>query len=251
MNMQDVSREKRRVSQRPAQIKNMDQSPIENPRAGLFVDWSESYDQDVQQSAGKFPFDGYPQVLETVLRAAALVPGMTVLELGPGSGNLTRRLVQAGCQVWGLDFSSKMLDIARTKAPRAVLLRADILGEWPAELAGLTFDRVLSTYLFHEFKLAAKLELARRIMADWLKPGGRLVIGDIGFPEGAARAATLARWPDEWDDDEEFWSAESDLPAFQSIGLRGRHVQVSSCGAVFVFECQANDDQPTSRESDP
>ena len=100
----------------------------ENPELESFDEWSETYDRDVASLSGSFPFDGYKEVLETVLREAGLAPGMDVLELGAGTGNLTARLIARGCEVWSLDFSEKMLAIARDKAPEANFFRADLLG---------------------------------------------------------------------------------------------------------------------------
>jgi putative AdoMet-dependent methyltransferase len=205
----------------------------DNPRSEIFDSWSENYDQDV--NAGAFPFFGYPQVLETVLHEAAPQAGMAVLELGPGTGALTARLIDLGCRVLALDFSPKMLEKAQAKAPQARFIQGDLLGEWPAELNDERFDGILSTYLFHEFKLPIKIQLLRRL-AERLASGGRIVIGDIAFPDGSARAAAMIRWPDSWDEEEEFWAAAEDLAAIAAAGLQGSYQQVSSCGGVFVIK---------------
>ena len=204
-----------------------------NPRSEIFDSWSEDYDQDVH--SGEFPFEGYSQVLATVLREASLEPGMAVLELGPGTGILTARLVDLGCRVLALDFSAKMIEKAQARVPRARFVQADLLGEWPDELGDELFDRILSTYLFHEFKQPVKVRLLRRL-AGRLAPGGRIVLGDIGFPDGRARAAAMLQHPDAWDEEEESWAAEEDLSTLAAAGLRGSYIQVSSCGGVFVIE---------------
>ena len=122
----------------------------------------------------------------------------------------------------------------RAKAPQARFIQADLLGEWPAELEQARFDRIVSTYLFHEFKLAVKVHLLQ-CLARLLNPGGFIVIGDIALPDAPARAAAMARWPDEWDEDEEFWAASEDLPVLAGVGLLGTFTQVSNCASVFVF----------------
>jgi putative AdoMet-dependent methyltransferase len=205
----------------------------DKPRSKLFDSWSGGYDRDVY--SGEFPFEGYDRVLETVLNRASLERGMPVLELGPGTGILTERLVDRGCRVLALDFSEKMIEKARERAPRATYLRADLLGEWPEELQAGSFDRILSTYLFHEFKQSVKIQLLRRL-AGRLAPGGRIVIGDVAFPDEAARSEARNQHPDGWDDEEEPWAAAEDLPALASAGLQGTYTQVSSCGGVFVIQ---------------
>jgi SAM-dependent methyltransferase len=205
----------------------------DNPRSEIFDTWSENYDQDV--FSGQFPFEGYSQVLAVVLHRASLEPGLAVLELGPGTGILTARLVEFGCRVLALDFSAKMIERARERAPRASFVQADLLGEWPAELRTGVFDRILSTYLFHEFEQPVKVGLLRRL-AGRLAPAGRIVIGDIAFQDEAARMAAMKQHPDAWDEEEEPWAAADDLPALEAAGLRGSFTQVSSCGGVFVIE---------------
>jgi 2-polyprenyl-3-methyl-5-hydroxy-6-metoxy-1,4-benzoquinol methylase len=66
-------------------------------RVGLFDDWAETYDASVQEV--DFPFDGYELVLDEVARLAAVQPGMRILELGIGTGNLTKRLANSGCAI--------------------------------------------------------------------------------------------------------------------------------------------------------
>src|SRR5690348_4933199 len=50
---------------------------------------------------------------------ALLAPGSLVLELGCGSGALTRYLVEAGHRVIATDASPAMLDLARATVPGA------------------------------------------------------------------------------------------------------------------------------------
>jgi putative AdoMet-dependent methyltransferase len=205
----------------------------ENPRADLFDSWSENYDQDV--SAGDFPFTGYQQVLERVLQDSSLSAGMELLELGSGTGNLTAQLVKRGCRVLALDFSAKMIEKARVIIPQARFVQADLLAGWPEELASGLFDRILSTYLFHEFELPVKLSLLSHL-AGRLKPAGRIVIGDLSFQDGAARAGARAIFPDAWDEEEEPWAAAEDLAALAEAGLLGSYTQISSCGGVFIIQ---------------
>jgi putative AdoMet-dependent methyltransferase len=205
----------------------------DNPRSEIFDSWSGDYDRDVH--SGEFPFEGYAQVLATVLQQASLEPGLSVLELGPGTGILTGQLVDRGCRVLALDFSAKMIEKARERVPRARFVQADLLGEWPGELLESSFDRILSTYLFHEFKQPVKIRLLRRL-ATCLARGGKIVIGDIAFEDDAARIVAMNQYPDAWDEEEEPWAASEDLRALADANLQGSYTQVSSCGGVFVIQ---------------
>lgn len=201
-----------------------------------FDHWAASYDADVTNSAAgaSFPFDGYDRVLARVVELAALEPGMEVLELGPGTGNLTARLVEAGAAVWALDFSAEMLARARAKVPAARFAQAHLLGDFPPAFHR-PFARVVSTYTFHEFPLADKLALLRRLFDDYLRPGSYAVIGDIGFPDAAALDAIRRAAGDAWDE-EYYWLLDETAMAFQDMKLVLDWQQISRCGAVISFK---------------
>ena len=203
-------------------------------RSQLFDDWAAHYDHSVQTTDG-FPFDGYEQVLDEILRLAAAQSQMLVLDLGTGTGNLAKRFAALGCTVWGTDFSSKMLAEAQTKLPQVRFVQADLLGDWPVEL-NQRFDRIVSAYVFHEFDLSAKISLLQRLAYRHLTNGGRIIIGDIAFPTVQARGQAHRRWVNLWDEDEHYWAADEVTVACERVGLHSRYSQVSSCGGVFVIE---------------
>ena len=204
-----------------------------------FDAWAAAYDADVAASAADgaaggvgFPFAGYDRVLARVAELADLAPGMAVLELGPGTGNLTARLAERGAAVWALDFSAEMLARARARArvPAAYFAQAHLLGDYPPDFHR-PFDRVVSTYTFHEFPLPDKLALLRRLFTDHLRPGGAVVIGDIGFPTAAARDALRDAAGEGWDD-EYYWIMDEVEPALHKAGFVVSWAQLSSCGVV-------------------
>ena len=67
-------------------------------RSQLFDDWAGHYERSVRSTSG-FPFDGYEQVLDEIVRLAAVQSHMRVLDLGIGTGNLAKRFVSLGCTV--------------------------------------------------------------------------------------------------------------------------------------------------------
>jgi putative AdoMet-dependent methyltransferase len=201
-------------------------------RAQLFDRWAEKYDATIAPT--QYPFDGYDQVLDEVVRSAKVTPHMQILDLGTGTGNLAVRFVQAGCAVWGLDFSVKMLAKARAKLPHSVVVQADVLSDWPVELQR-PFDRVVSAYVLHEFDLETKVRLLHRIATHHLTAGGRIVVGDIAFPNIEARTQASQRWSDSWDTDEFYWAADEASVACARVGLQVTYKQVSSCGGVFTL----------------
>jgi len=202
-------------------------------RVLLFDRWAERYDSSVQQR-DDFPFDGYEEVLDRVTAAASAQAGMTILELGIGTGNLAARFIEQGCSVWGVDFSTEMLKRARDKLTQVVLVEADLLDDWPAQLIR-TFDRIVSAYVFHEFDLESKVQLLEKLARDCLAPGAHIVIADVAFSTVRARDEATGKL-DMAEDEEFYWAADETAEACSRVGLDVSYVQVSSCGGVFSFK---------------
>jgi demethylmenaquinone methyltransferase/2-methoxy-6-polyprenyl-1,4-benzoquinol methylase len=114
--------------------------------------------------------------------AAAVRPGDRVLDAACGTGDLAIAAARAGAgSVVGLDFSERMLERARRKAPGAEWVRGDLLampfpdGSFDAATIGFGIRNV------------ADLELALRELRRVLRPGGRLAILEITSPRGVLR----------------------------------------------------------------
>lgn len=123
--------------------------------------------------------------------------GGQVLELGCGSGLLTRHLVDAGHRVVATDASPAMLDLARAHAPGAEAFHRLTLPDDPVPPADavVSVGHVLS-YLPDE----PALDRALVAVADALRPGGVLAIDLCDLEWGSARvdAPTHARVADDW-----------------------------------------------------
>jgi SAM-dependent methyltransferase len=115
--------------------------------------------------------------------------GGLVLELGCGSGLLTRRLVEAGHRVVATDASPAMLDLARETAPRAEIARLTLPGDdLPAADAIVSVGHTLN-YL----PSVEAIDEALAAMAEALRPGGVLAIDLCGLGYAEARRDDTSR----------------------------------------------------------
>ncbi len=204
-------------------------------RRHLFNRWADSYDESVVASKDAFPFAGYEQVLDDIVGQADVKPGVTILELGIGTGNLAQRFIYRGAKVLGIDFSSAMIAQAKRKLPQAECLQANLLHKWPKEM-NRRFDRIVSAYVFHEFDQPTKRRLLKRLANHHLSAHGFIVIGDIAFTTRRNYNHARKKWNAEWDETEQYWVANETIHVFKKIGLRVIYKQVSICGGVFTLK---------------
>ena len=117
------------------------------------------------------------------LAAAEVVrPGDSVLDAACGTGDLALADHRAGAgEVTGLDFSVRMLERARRKAPGLRFVEGDMLA---LPFADATFD---SATVGFGVRNVSDLELALRELRRVLRPDGRLAILEITQPRGALR----------------------------------------------------------------
>jgi putative AdoMet-dependent methyltransferase len=210
-------------------------------RIPLFDRWAAEYDETVSRGEG-FPFAGYDDVLATIVRQAEVRPVMSVLDIGTGTGNLALRFAALGCTVTGVDFSPEMLVIARRKVESGTFVEADLCGARPAALQR-RFDRIVGAYVLHEFDLLTKVRLLQGLARDCLSPGGRMVVGDVGFATAGARTDAAQRYADRWDASEHYWAADEAIDAMAQAGLRASYAQASPCAGVFTIEAARPDGQ--------
>ena len=87
-----------------------------------FDRWADEYERSVRESeaADSYPFAGYSQVLKAVCAAIPAVEKPVILDLGFGTGALTTQLYERGCEIWGQDFSPRMLALSQQRMPEEV-----------------------------------------------------------------------------------------------------------------------------------
>lgn len=121
-------------------------------------------------------------VKQQLVDQARIAPGMTVVDLGCGTGTLALMIKrsQPAAHVIGVDVDAKILGIARAKLDAAgveVELREGLVQE--VGLAPGSVDRVLTSLVLHHLTSEEKVAALRTLHAA-LRPGGELHVLDFG-----------------------------------------------------------------------
>ena len=191
--------------------------------------WADGYDASVQLSeeSSVYPFAGYKAVLNFIYNQIRPCKVAKILDIGFGTGVLTGRLYDDGYQIFGIDFSQRMLEIAQAKMPNARLYRQDFSQGLPPELDGQRFDFILCTYAIHHLDERQKRDFLHQLLAR-LTPGGQLLVGDVAFETQAQLEACRRESGGRWDSDEIYPVWETLRPHFPTLTFW----RASSCAGV-------------------
>ncbi|MGC9347801.1 MAG: class I SAM-dependent methyltransferase [Anaerolineae bacterium] len=119
------------------------------------------------------------QRLAEALKVAGIAPGMFVLDIGCGRGEILRRTTELGARAYGIDYAAAAVQLSR-EACRSVEEEGAMPGVYQASALYLpfepeSFDRVLMLDIVEHLypqELALAFSEAYRV----LKPGGRVVV---------------------------------------------------------------------------
>ncbi len=143
----------------------------------VFEGWANSYDQTVTGHDVEYRevFLRYEDILNDVVRKS----GLSVLEFGVGTGNLTQKLLDENKKVYGVEPSEPMREIALEKLQNYSLTIED--GDFnvfnkPAD----KIDTIVSTYAFHHLNDSEKNQAFSQY-SNILKKGGKIVFADTMF----------------------------------------------------------------------
>ena len=121
---------------------------------------------------------GLDQRWRRLTAQATAVPGEPLLDVCCGTGDLAVACSRAGARVTGVDFSERMLERARRKAPQLEWVSGDALA---LPFADRTFAAATVGF---GVRNVADLDLALRELRRVLRPGGKLGILEITRPRG-------------------------------------------------------------------
>ncbi len=122
---------------------------------------------------------------KAVVATCGYMPDGVAVDLGCGSGQVTLPLARGYAHVLGIDISADAIELLAQHAGAEGITNLQAVAH-PLETLDLpagSIDLVVSNYALHHLRDADKRRLIERTYA-WLRPGGRLVIGDIMLGRG-------------------------------------------------------------------
>ncbi|MEJ2746783.1 MAG: methyltransferase domain-containing protein [Anaerolineae bacterium] len=154
--------------------------------ATVFMKWLETSPQDYDRGIQLLTL-GRLTPLKAQIAHDYVRPGTRVLEIGCGTGTLTRLMAEQGAVVTGIDASDIMLAEAKEKIAAAGLAEQVTLQQMDASLIGdkfepASFDLIVSTLVFSELPPDTQkfvLVACRFLLAE----NGRLLIADEVIPQ--------------------------------------------------------------------
>ena len=194
--------------------------------------WANGYDRSVglSEEENTYPFAGYKKLLSMIYKTILERPNPVVLDIGFGTGTLTRKLYEHGCHIYGQDFSARMIEVASEKMPEAHLYQGDFTHGLVEPLRQARYDFIVATYSIHHLTDSQKVDFLKELR-DRLNEGGKILIGDVAFATREEWAQCKKSSGDAWDGDEIYCVAEELSAAFPDLYFE----KVTFCSGVLVL----------------
>ena len=173
--------------------------------------WAEEYDTSVKLSNedNTYPFAGYNEIIYKIYKKVISKSNATVLDIGFGTGTLTQKLYQYGCDIYGQDFSLRMIELASNRMPNANLYQGDFTKGVVEQLKQRLYYFIIATYSIHHLKRDEKVKFLHELLS-LLNKNGMILIGDVMFETQKELEKCREELLDKWDNDE-FYCVVSDL----------------------------------------
>lgn len=132
-------------------------------------------------------------VYRTTVEKVGAGPGVTVLDVCTGTGEIALRCARRGAEVTGVDITPEMLAKGMSKAARSEKTRGvrfEVMDARSLDFPDKSFDVAVISFALHDMPRKVRLQVlreAKRVVRD------RLVILDYDLPAGAmARRVTTS-----------------------------------------------------------
>lgn len=151
----------------------------------LFDDYAEKYDEVVSMENGDLSelYKNYKEVLNETVKQVSKFEGAEIIDIGSGTGNLTKIANEFGYDAVGIEPNLKTRNIAKGKYPDLEFLSGTFL-DLPID--NKSVDGIISSLAFHNLTPLEKME-AVELFKLKLKDKGTVVIADTIFENEKVR----------------------------------------------------------------
>ena len=140
--------------------------------------------QDNIKSLGQH-FLNNEEVLDETMNLSNITPDDHVIEIGPGPGGLTERLLDTGCTLTAIELDSGACEFLRDNFPSLNLIEGDALQiKWPAankvvanipyQISSPLIDVITRNPSIEEVVILVQEEFAERLVVEWESEKGSL-----------------------------------------------------------------------------
>lgn len=194
--------------------------------------WADGFDRavGVSDEENTYPFAGYRLVLNTIYNSVLSMNQKKVLDIGFGTGTLSAKLYEKGCEIYGQDFSEKMRELSLQKMPNAKLFCGDFTHGLLTELKNNKYDAIVATYSLHHLTDFQKANFIKTLL-PLLNDNGCIYIGDVAFLSRDELEKCKERFNDEWDNDEIYFVFDELSEAFPNMTFERK----SFCSGVLLI----------------
>ena len=198
-----------------------------------FDAWADGYDESVRlaDENDAYPFAGYAAILKEIYGRVCASGAKAVLDIGFGTGTLAGQLYQQGCDVFGQDFSSRMIQLAQGKMPRAQLYQGDFSLGLVQALKQQRYDAIIATYALHHLTDEQKAAFLQELL-PLLQDNGCIYVGDVAFATRAQLEQCKAQAGDDWDASEIYFVYDELKQAFPQLQFE----PVSHCAGLLTLK---------------
>ena len=125
------------------------------------------------------------EILDETMRLAEVSPQDHVIEIGPGPGVLTERLLEAGCELTSIEIDPDVCEFLRDNFPNLELVEGDALEvKWPKankvvanipyQISSPLIDVITRTNSIDYVVILVQEEFAERLVVEWESDRGSL-----------------------------------------------------------------------------
>ena len=125
------------------------------------------------------------EILDETMRLAELSPQDHVIEIGPGPGVLTERLLETGCELTSIEIDPEVCGFLRDNFPNLELVEGDALKvKWPKankvvanipyQISSPLIDVITRTNSIDYVVILVQEEFAERLVVEWESDRGSL-----------------------------------------------------------------------------